>query len=172
MRPRPARTWSALAAIGTAAAVVCLVTFANLASGAVRIETRRPAGRIAVVYAKLSPAKGLAAGDRAQRIVDLRIRRGSSATLTVSAAASPLTDPSVGVRLRIDRCSKAWRAKGERYSCAGKVTPVSADSAALGKHAMRKLRRGRNHLLLTVTLPRLAPNALEGQTARLIYTFR
>lgn len=172
MRPRLARTWSAVAAIGTAAAVVCLVTFANLASGAVRIENRRPSGRIAVVGAKLAPARNLAAGDTAQRIVDLEVRRGTRATLTVSAPASPLTDRAVGVRLRIDRCPKAWRAKAGRYTCAGKVALVTADSAAVGKHALRSLRRGRNHLRVRLTLPRSAPNALQGQSATLVYRFR
>lgn len=169
---RLARTWSSLAAIGTAGAVVCLVTFANLASGAVRIENGRPVGRITVVAAKLSAAKNLAAGDRDDRIFDLKLRRGHGATLIVTAPTSPLTDRSLGLRLRIDRCSKTWRVKGSSYTCAGKVTAVAIDSPALGKHKLRKLRKGRNHLRVRLTLPQSASNALQGQSVRLLYKFR
>jgi hypothetical protein len=164
--------WKSLATLGTAVGIICLSTFANLASGAQRIHTRRPTGRIVVVGAKLTPAVNLAAGDRAQRVVDLKAGGRARVTLKVSAGASPLVDPRLGVRLKLERCSKAWRARGAAYKCSGRTKLVLADGPALGRHTLRKLaRKGKNHLRLTLTLPASAPNALQGQSARLVYTF-
>ena len=162
-----------LAMLGTAAGIVCLSTFANLASGAERIHTRRPVGPIKVVGPKPAPALNLAAGDRVQRILGLKTSGRARVTLVVSAAASPLVDPHLGVRLKIERCSSTWREKGAAYRCPGRTRLVLADGAALGRHTLRNLaRRGRNHLRLTLTLPQSAPNTLQGQSARLVYSFR
>ena len=161
-------SWRSVAA---AAGLACLMTFANLASGAARIDNRRPAGRIRVV-GKLVPALGLAAGDRAQRVLELKSGGRSRATLVITAGSSPLVDPQLGVRLKIERCTKKWRAQRAAYSCAGKTFVVLADGPALGRHTLRKLaRRGKSHLRVTLTLPQSAPNALQGQSAQLVYKF-
>jgi len=157
--------WKSIALAGSLAG---LMAFANLASGAARIDDSTHA-RIKVVHAKFTPALNLAAGDRAQRIFDLKTRRRSRATLVVSSRTSPLAG---AVRIRVDRCAKAWRSRGATFSCKGKTVVVLSDSPALGKHALRKLSgRNANHLRLTLTLPQSAPNALQGQAAKLTYKF-
>jgi hypothetical protein len=164
----PTLSWKSLAAAG---GLAVLMAFANLASGADRIHTRRPHARVKLVHSKFTPALDLAAGDRAQRVFDLRVRRRTRAKLVVSSGTSPLVGAG-GVRIRIDRCSKAWRGHGATFSCKGKTSVVLADSPVLGKHVLRRLSgRTANHLRLTLTLPQSAPNALQGQTAKLVYRF-
>jgi hypothetical protein len=160
--------------LATAAGVVCLSTFANLASA--RIDTRGPHGRIAILHARFAPAVDLAAGDGAQRTFDLRTGGRTHVTLRVSASArsaqigSPLVDPQLGLRLAVDRCSTLWKKRGAAYKCRGKKHSVLVVGPAVGRHALRRLaRRTVNHLRLTVTLPQGAPNALQGQSLRLVY---
>lgn len=161
-------SWRSTAA---ATGFATLLTFASLASGAARIDNSRAHGLIAISHARFRPALNLVAGDRVQRVFDLRVRHRSHATLVVRAAtASTLTYVGVGVRIRIDRCSRPWRARGKTFRCRGRTVTSLRNSPALGRHTLRKLSgRRRNHLRLTLTLPSSAPNALQGQTARLVY---
>jgi hypothetical protein len=167
---RAALTWRSLAA---AAGLACLMTFANLASGAGRIDNRHHRGRVKIVAAKLAPAVGLAAGDHDMRIFELKTGGRSQVKLLVRAPRSSLlVDPRLGVRLEIERCSKKWRQSRGVSSCRGRTTVVLADSPALGRHVVRKLaRKGKNYLRVTLTLPQSAPNELQGLTAELLYTF-
>src|SRR5919202_6549744 len=99
-----------IATAATTLSLVLLMTFANLASGAGRIHTARPRGKIAVVGAKLAPARLVAAGDRIQRVLELRTGGRGRVTLIAAAKAhSPLADTGVGLRLRVDACSTTWR---------------------------------------------------------------
>ena len=163
-----------IATAATTTSLVLLMTFANLASGAGRIFAARPHGRIAVVGAKLAPARLVAAGDRIQRVLELRTGGRARVTLIAAAKAhSPLADTGVGLRLRVDACTKVWRRiRGGGYACRGKSTVAAAEAPALGRHVLRKLRkRGKNHLRLMLTLPQSAPNALQGQSVELVYKF-
>jgi hypothetical protein len=170
------RTCRVLAAVGIAGALLMLLVFANLASGADRIDSGKPRHKIAILASKLASAQTLAAGDRVERIFDLKTAGKARVTLFVAVKqATPLTDPKLGLRVRLDACIRAWRltADRKRYRCKGKAALVSSEAPALGRHLLEKLRkRGRNHLRLTLTLPSSAPNALEGQSAQLIYRFR
>ena len=170
MLGRPHLSWKSVAA---ALGLAGLMTFANLASGADRIDNRRPSGRIRVIGAKLAPTLELAAGDRAERVLELKTGGRSRVKLLVTAPnASPLVDPNLGVRLRIDRCSKTWKQQGAVYSCPGRAIAVLTDGPAVGRHPLRKLAgKRKNHLRLTLTLPQSAPNALQGQNAQLVYKF-
>jgi hypothetical protein len=162
------------AAIAMTAGLTLLMIFANLASGAGRIHSTRPRGKIAIVASKLSSARTLAAGDRVQRVLELRTGGRARVTLlTAAKAPSPLIDRSVGLRLRVDACTKVWRAAAGGYTCRGKTTVVAADAPAVGRHVLRKLRKwGKNHLRLTLALPQSAPSALQGQSVALVYRFR
>jgi hypothetical protein len=168
-----ARTTTSIPALATAAPLVCLIAFASLASGAARIETRRPAGRIVIVKARFAPASALAPGDRVQRVLELKTGGRARVAVTISTRKrSALLDPTLGLRVKIERCSKPWRAVGRAYACHGKTTTAVPDGPALGRHRLRKLsRRGKNHLRVTLTLPESAPTPLEGQSARLAYRF-
>ena len=160
-------------ALATAASLAFLITFASLASGASRIETRRPAGRIAIVNARLAPASALAPGDRVQRVLELKTGGRKRVTVTISARKpSALVERSLGLRIKIERCSKAWRAAGKGYTCRGKTTTAAADGPAIGRHPLRTLAaKCKNHLRVTLTLPQSAPSALEGLIAQLVYRF-
>jgi hypothetical protein len=169
------RTCRLLAAVGIASALLTLLVFANLASGADRINSGRPRHKIAIVGSKLASAQTLAAGDRVERIFDLKTAGKARVTLFVAVKdASPLTDPRLGLRVRVDACAKAWKLAANRtYLCTAKAALTSPEAPALGRHVLKRLRkRGRNHLRLTLTLPSSAPNALEGQSAKLSYRFR
>jgi hypothetical protein len=162
-----------VAVLSLAVAILGLIT-AGLATGAERIDNSRPGGRVRVVGAKLWPASALAAGDRIQRVLDLKTGGRRGARLTVTARrASPLTDPKLGMRLKIERCPKAWRAKGKVFTCPARATVSLADGPAVGVHKLRKLSgKGKNHLRLTLAVPQAASNALQGQSAALVYSFR
>jgi hypothetical protein len=169
----PFSSQKSVAVLSVAGAILGLIT-AGLATGAERIDTSRPAGRVRVVGAKLWPASALAAGDRVQRVLDLKTggRRGARLIVT-TRQASPLTDPKLGVRLKIDRCPKAWRGKGRVYTCPAHATVSLREGPAVGAHKLRKLSgKGKNHLRLTLAIPQTAPNALQGQSAALRYSFR
>jgi hypothetical protein len=172
---RPNSVSKQIATAGAAVGLVALMAFANLASGAGRIVSTRPRGKIAVVGTKLTSARSLAAGDRVQRVLEVRTGGRMRVTLLVTAkAASPLTDRSVGLRLRVDSCAMGWRrGAGGSYTCRGKTTVAAAEAPALGRHVLRKLRKRRkNHLRLTLTLPQSAPNALQGQIVELVYKLK
>jgi hypothetical protein len=162
-----------VAVLSLAGAILGLIT-AGLATGAERIDNSRPAGRVRVVGAKLWPASALAAGDRVQRVLDLKTGGRRGVRLIVTARqASPLTDPKLGMRLKIERCPKAWRAKGKVFTCPARATVSLPDGPAVGVHKLRKLSgKGKNHLRLTLAVPQAASNALQGQSAALVYSFR
>jgi hypothetical protein len=162
-----------VAVLSLAGAILGLIT-AGLATGAERIDNRRPSGRVRVVGAKLRPASALAAGDRVQRVLELKTGGRRGARLIVTARrASPLTDPKLGMRLKIERCPKAWRAKSKVFTCPARATVSLPDGPAVGIHKLRKLSgKGKNHLRLTLAIPQAASNALQGQSAALVYSFR
>jgi hypothetical protein len=164
---------TSVAVLSVAGAILGLIT-AGLATGAERIDNSRPPGRVRVVGAKLWPASALAAGDRVQRVLDLKTGGRRGARLIVTARqASPLTDPKLGMRLKIDRCPKAWRAKSKVFTCPARATVSLTDGPAVGMHKLRKLTgKGKNHLRLTLAIPQAASNALQGQSAALVYSFR
>jgi hypothetical protein len=146
--------------------------------------------RVSIVLAKPGPANRLrvpsvaiGAGDRVQRSFDLK-NTGKvtlrAVTLTTKAPRSSRLDKdrAHGLQLRITRCPKRWRQIGKtrRYACRARVVTVVALRPVIGRNirlrSMAGLRRKRTaHLLLTLQLPRAAPNALQHQRSSLTYTF-
>jgi hypothetical protein len=77
------------------------------------------------------------------------------------------------MRLKIERCPRAWRAKSKVFTCPARATVSLPDGPAVGIHKLRKLSgKGKNHLRLTLAIPQAASNALQGQSAALVYSFR
>lgn len=176
---RPGRVLASLATVVVAAAVTALglcAGFAN-ASPLGRVSSHRP--KLVVTPRVLGSVGALAPGDRAERTLELRYRgRFAAVVLRLRASGSSLlrSDPSGGLRLTIERCSKRWTQKrGTRaYVCRGKRRGVlkSVRISATRKLRLRSLslRAGRaDHLRLTVSLPRADGNTLQGQTARIVY---
>ena len=175
---RPGRVLASVALVAAAAAVTALglcAGFAN-ASPLGRASSHRP--KLSVTPRGLGSVGALAPGDRAERTLELRYRgRFAAVVLRLRASGSSLlrSDPSGGLRLTIERCSKRWTKKrGTRaYVCHGKRWTVLKTVRISGKRLRLKglsLRAGRtDHLRLTVSLPASDGNALQGQTARVVY---
>lgn len=180
------------AALGAAASVAGLGTFAtftsstsashSIASGTVSIAVGAagPANRLTI------GANGLVAGDTVQRAVDL-INSGSGssdnlASIQLTTAAAPSstldTDASNGLQMVIDHCSVSWTesASPYTYTCGGSTSTVLASRPVIGSNIalsnLAALTTGStDHLRVTLTLPALAPNSLQGQSSTLSYTF-
>jgi hypothetical protein len=128
-------------------------------------------------------AADLAAGDWIQRPFDLvnKSKRPLSA-FALTTAASPSsaldTDPVNGLQLQIDRCRKAWKfdRQTRQYACASPILPVVSTRPVIGTGIVLgnlddlRRKKGKARLLLTLTLPATAPNALQGQASTFTYT--
>jgi hypothetical protein len=164
---------SALVVAAASALCVC----AALASVG-PLATQRHHPRLTIPHRTLAPVKALAPGDRAQRKVDLRYRgngRFAAVVLRVKRPSRSLLSSSAGLRLTIDRCSRAWAKRGRTYRCHGRrsvvlqTAPISRQSFRLRRLTARAGRT--DHLRLTLSLPPRAGNALQRRTARITYAF-
>jgi len=130
-------------------------------------------------------ASNLVPGDTMQRIVDLTNSGGAamaSITLTTSASPSSLldTDTTNGLQLVIDKCSVAWTESGSSpaftYTCGGTTSSVLATRPVIGSAiALSNLASvagsATDRLRITLTLPSIAGNTLQGQSSAITYTF-
>jgi hypothetical protein len=163
---------SALVVVGASALCVC----AALASPLV---AKRGHPRLAIVHPALAPVSKLAPGDSAQRTLELHYRgsgRFASVVLRVRGLShSPLGSPTVGIRLKIERCSAEWkRSETRTYACEGTRWAVLGNAAIGGGHPFRLRhlapRAGHtDHLLLTLRLPVRAGNVLQRRLAKVVY---
>ncbi|MEY2474135.1 MAG: spore coat-associated protein [Actinomycetota bacterium] len=178
-----------LGAVGTAAAMAGLGTFAtftsstsasqSVASGTVTIglgATGAATNRLTVA------ASGIAAGDTMQRSVDL-VDSGTVnlASITLTTTASPSsaldTDTTAGLQMVIDKCSTAWTEAGSSpaftYTCGGTSSTVLASRAVIGSTmALSNLSMtagSTDHLRVTLTLP--SASTLQGATSTISYAF-
>lgn len=180
------------AALGAAASIAGLGTFAtftsstsanqSIASGTVSIDL----GAIGASNRLTIGASNLVAGDTIQRAVDLtNTGTGTSdplgsIQLTTSASPSSLldTDATNGLQMTIDKCSVAWTESGPpyTYACGGTTSSVLASRSVSGANLplsnLAAVTTGStDRLRVTLTLPAGAPNALQGQSSTISYTF-
>ncbi|UOY03761.1 CalY family protein [Blastococcus sp. PRF04-17] len=174
--------------LGAAVAVAGLGTFGSftdsttpistqISSGTVSIDISQPGITIPVTTANFVP------GDSISRAVDL-INDGSvdlSRVSLASVAAAPgalTSDGTNGLQLSVRDCSVAWTqggtAQSPTYTCGGSAATLYSgaavmDSALAGVASLAA--GGTDHLLLTVSLPGSAGNALMGQSSTLGLTF-
>jgi spore coat-associated protein N len=188
----PRKVLLSVAALGAAASIAGLGTFAtftsstsasqSVSSGTVTIglgATGAATNRLTV------GASNIAAGDTIQRSVDL-INQGNlnlaSVTLTTSATTSSLlnTDTTNGLQMVIDKCSVAWTESGTApaytYTCSGTTTTVLASTPIVGSNLtlsnLSALTAGAtDHLRVTLTLPSTAGNTLQNQSSVIQYAF-
>ncbi len=138
-------------------------------------------------------AAGLVPGDSIQRVATLSNAAGNQAlsavTLTTVAAPSSLldTDATNGLQVTIDKCSVAWTeantaaagaAPAYTYTCpsTGTVTSVLPSRSVVGTNlALTGLAStvagSTDNLRVTMTLPVLAGNNLQGQSSTIGFTF-
>jgi predicted ribosomally synthesized peptide with SipW-like signal peptide len=187
----PKKVLLTLGAVGTAAAMAGLGTFAtftsstsanqSVASGTVTIglgATGASTNRLTVA------ASAIAAGDTMQRSVDL-VDSGTvnlaSITLTTTASPSSLldTDATNGLQMVIDKCSTPWVEAGSSpaftYTCGGTNTTVLASRAVIGSTmALSNLTMtagATDHIRVTLTLPSTAGNTLQAASSTISYAF-
>jgi spore coat-associated protein N len=180
------------AVLGAAASITGLGTFAtftsstsasqSIASGTVSINL----GAVGAANRLTIGASNMVAGDTVQRAVDLtNSGTGSSdplASILLTTSASPSsaldTDTVTGLQMAIDKCSVAWTesAAPYTYTCSGTTTTVLSTRAVIGASLalanLSALTTGStDHLHVTLTLPAAAPNALQGKSSGISYTF-
>jgi predicted ribosomally synthesized peptide with SipW-like signal peptide len=180
------------AVLGAAASITGLGTFAtftsstsasqSIASGTVSINL----GAVGAANRLTIGAANMVAGDTVQRAVDL-INTGTGtsdplASIQLTTSASPSsaldTDTVTGLQMSIDKCSVAWTesAAPYTYTCGGTTSAVLTTRAVIGTSLaltnLSALTTGStDHLHVILTLPAAAPNALQGKTSGISYTF-
>ncbi len=188
------RLIASFAAVGVAAAVAGLGTFATftsstsashpISSGTVSIAlgATGSANRLAVGAANVVP------GDTIQRAADLVNNGGASAdnlsgvVLTTTGTPTSLldTDATNGLQMTIEKCSNAWTESGTSpnftYTCGGTTSTVLSSRAVIGtnlplSNLAATTTGSTDHLRVTLTLPAAAPNTMQGLTSTISYNF-
>jgi predicted ribosomally synthesized peptide with SipW-like signal peptide len=180
------------AVVGAAASIAGLGTFATFTSSTSASQTIA-SGTVSIALGATGPANrltvgasGVVPGDTIQRAVDL-INNGSGTSdnlsaiaLTTTAAPSSLldTDATNGLQLVLDKCSVAWTETGPpyTYTCGGTTTSVLASRAIIGPSiALSNLSSlvtgSTDHLRVTLTLPSVAGNTLQGLSSTISFNF-
>lgn len=185
-----------MTAVGVAASIAGLGTYATFTSTTSATQTVT-AGTVVIALGTAGTATnrltiaatGIVPGDTIQRAVDLTNSGNqnlASITLTtVTQTASTLLDSDTtnGLQMTIDKCSLAggWTESAfpYTYTCpAGTIThplvsrPIIGSTIALTGTTLSALTAaGVDHLLVTLTLPAIAPNTLQGLSSTIQYTF-
>lgn len=130
-------------------------------------------------------ANDMAPGGEVLRAVDLDVsgtRQPESPTLTTVATTSSLldTDTANGLQVSIQVCSQAWdetltAGVPTAYSCAGSTSTVLDPSqvivAAAPLQNVDLTLGATNHLLIHLLLPDTAPDAMQGLSSTIQFTF-
>jgi predicted ribosomally synthesized peptide with SipW-like signal peptide len=186
---------ASIAVLGATVSIAAMGTFATFTSSTEADQASLATGSVSIALGEAGPANrltlganGLLPGDTMQRVVDLSNSgvAGSddlgSVALTTAATTSSLldTDATNGLKVAIDKCSQAWTESGSApaftYTCGGTSASVLAERAVIGSNValsnLSSLAAGQtDHLRVTLTLPAGAPNAMQGLSSQLTYTF-
>jgi predicted ribosomally synthesized peptide with SipW-like signal peptide len=191
-RRRGRKLLYSLAALGAAASIAGMATYATFTSSVSQSQTISSGtvtlnlGATGAATNRLNiGAANIAPGDTMQRSVDL-INGGTinlaSITLTNTATTSSLldTDAVNGLQLVIDKCSQAWTEGGVApaytYTCGGVTSSVLASHAIVGANMalsnLSALTAGStDHLRFTITFPSAAGNTFQNLSSTIQYTF-
>jgi predicted ribosomally synthesized peptide with SipW-like signal peptide len=184
--------WS-LAAIGAAASIAGLGTYATFTSTTTAAQTIS-SGTVAIALGSAGTAtnrltiaaSGLVPGDTIQRAVDLSNAAGNQnlASVTLGTTASPTSlldsDVTNGLQMVVDKCSVAWTEAGTSpaftYTCSGTTTVVLASVPIIGSaRTLSPLSsltaNNTDHLRVTLTFPTAAPNTFQTLSSTITYTF-
>jgi spore coat-associated protein N len=183
-----------LAVLGSTAGIAGLGTFATFTSTTSASQTVS-AGTVAVALGAAGTsanrltinATGIVPGDTISRAVQLTSTSSDplgSVSMTTTATVSSLlnTDTTNGLRLTVQRCSTAWTentasAPAYTYSCPGtpstvlNAVPVIQSAALLPGLAALSSGSSVDHLVVTLSLPTSAPNAMQGASSTLQFSF-
>ena len=188
------RLVASFAAVGVAAAVAGLGTFATFTSSTSASHTIS-SGTVSIALGATGSANRLTLGasnvvpgDTIQRSADLINNGGANAdnlsgiVLTTTASPSSLldTDATNGLQMSIDKCSVPWTETGTSpaytYTCSGTTSTVLASRAVIGanlplSNLASTTTGSTDHLRVTLTLPSAAPNTMQGLTSTISYNF-
>ena len=182
------KVFGSIAVLGVAASIAGLGTFASftsstsasqsISSGTVSIAlgASGPANRLSVAATNLVP------GDTVQRAVDLASTStdplGSVTLQTAGSPSNALITDANGLTVKVDKCSVAWTESGPpyTYTCGGTTSSVLATAQAGNTSSLSNLAAltsgsSTDHLLVTLSLPSAAGNALQGLSTTITYTF-
>jgi spore coat-associated protein N len=184
-----------LAAVGTAASIAGLGTFAtftsttsathSVSSGTVAISLGAPG---AVTNRLSVSATNVVPGDTIQRTVDLISSTstdglGSVVLTTTAPTTSSLlnTDATLGLQMLIDECSVPWTEAGSSpaftYTCTGGTTNAALTTGAVIRSAATLsglsvlTAPGTSHLRIKLTLPATADNTFQTLSSVIDYSF-
>ncbi len=186
------RLVASFAVLGAAASLAGLGTFATFTSSTSASQSIQ-SGTVSITLGATGPANRLTIGasnvvpgDTLERAVDL-INNGSASAdnlssiqLTTTASPSSLldTDATNGLQMVIDACSVPWTEAGPpyTYTCGGTTSSVLASRAVIGANIalsnLTSLTTGAtDHLRVTLTLPSVAGNTLQGLSSSISYAF-
>lgn len=191
-RRRGVRVLLSLAAVGTAASIAGLGTYATftgttsatqiVSSGTVVIAlgaTGTATNRLTVNASNIVP------GDTIQRSADLN-NTGNQNMAAITLSTTPTvtslldSDATNGLQMVIDRCSVPWSEAGTSpaftYTCSGTTTSVLATRAIIGTNlALNNLNSvtagALDHLRVTLTFPSIAGNTFQSLSSTIVYTF-
>lgn len=180
------------AVVGASAAIAGLGTFGTFSSSTSATQAVS-SGTVAIGLGAAGTANNrltvgasnIAPGDTIQRQVALSDTGNiplASIGLTTTASPSSLLDTETtnGLQLQIQSCSAAWTEAGTApaytYTCSGTATTVLASRPVIGSNiALPGLAAlspgGVDHLLVTLSLPSSATNAMQNQSSTITYTF-
>jgi spore coat-associated protein N len=189
------RLLASFVAVGVAAAVAGLGTFATFTSSTTASHTIS-SGTVSIALGATGAstnrltvgASNVVPGDTIQRSADLINNGGASAdnlsgiVLTTTASPSSLLDTETvnGLQMTIDKCSVPWTEVGTApaytYTCSGTTSTVVASRAVIGSNIalsnLSSLTTGStDHLRVMLTLPTAAPNTMQGLTSTISYNF-
>ena len=203
MRNRPVskKVLLSLAALGSAAAIAGLGTFATFTSTTSATQDVT-AGKVQIALADEGPenrlsvdATNVVAGDTIDRVVNLVSTSTdplASVKLTTTASVSSVldTDTETGLTMYIRNCSVAWAEGGvspaSTYTCAGDesavlgtaVSPVDIITTTEGGVTLNNLTAtasgaATDHLLITVALPQAntVANQVTPPSSTIDYSF-
>lgn len=183
-----------LAAVGTAASIAGLGTFAtftsttsathSVSSGTVAISL----GASGAVTNRLSvSATNVVPGDTIQRTVDLISSTstdglGSVVLTTTAPTTSSLlnTDATLGLQMVVDECSVPWTEAGSSpaftYTCSGTTNAALTTGAVIRSAATLSALSvltapGTSHLRIKLTLPATADNTFQTLSSVIDYSF-
>ena len=189
-RSTSAKLLASVVLVAGAAGVAGLGTFGSFTSSTAADQSVA-SGRVTLSSAGQATrgldiaATNLVPGDTVQRAVQLT-RAGDSEAFgsvrltTTSASANVLTsDPTNGLKLKVDQCSVPWvKAPSNELTCSGTTTNLVAQRAVLGQNldlgaATQALNTGTRvaNLRAELVLPTGADNTFQGLTNTVTFTF-
>lgn len=183
-----------LLTLGLVALTASLVGLAAFATFTSTTNVSQTAASGTVSFVDVSPngagqrlsvgASDIAAGDTMQRAVTLTNNGtinmvGTTVIMTVTAPVSSTLDTPASadtLKVTVDKCTQAWTESGPpyTYTCGGTLTTPVASANAVAAHSIATLdltAAANNYLRVTLTLPSTAPNALQGKSSTLNYSF-